>query len=92
MDEVACLVDFGIATETVLANLDNLRELAERANRSGEVGYSIPEQISRHRVTHMQCTPSLARMLLTDASGRAGLGALRKLSGGWRGVATFACG
>jgi len=79
VDEVACLVDFGIATETVLANLDNLRELAERASRSGEVGYSIPEQISRHRVTHMQCTPSLARMLLTDASGRAGLGALRKL-------------
>jgi natural product biosynthesis luciferase-like monooxygenase protein len=84
VDEVACLVDFGIATETVLANLENLRELVERVNlpirtRPAQTGYSIPEQISQHHVTHMQCTPSLARMLLSDASGREALGALRKL-------------
>jgi natural product biosynthesis luciferase-like monooxygenase protein len=79
VDEVACLVDFGIATETVLANLENLRELVERVTRPGQTGYSIPEQISEHRVTHMQCTPSLARMLLSDASGRKALGAIRKL-------------
>ncbi|HTC90734.1 MAG TPA: MupA/Atu3671 family FMN-dependent luciferase-like monooxygenase [Bryobacteraceae bacterium] len=79
VDEVACLVDFGIATETVLANLENLRELVDRAKRPAQTGYSIPEQISEHHVTHMQCTPSLARMLLSDAAGREGLGALRKL-------------
>jgi natural product biosynthesis luciferase-like monooxygenase protein len=79
VDEVACLVDFGIATETVLANLDNLRELAVRANRPAPpMGYSIPEQIVRHHVTHMQCTPSLARMLLSDAMGRQALSSLRK--------------
>ncbi len=79
VDEVACLVDFGIAADTVLANLDNLRELAERANRpAGPLGYSIPEQIQRHHVTHMQCTPSLARLLVGDAGGRSGLGKLRK--------------
>ena len=79
VDEVACLVDFGIATETVLANLENLRELVERVNRPAQTGYSIPEQISGHQVTHMQCTPSLARMLLSEASGREALGVLRKL-------------
>jgi len=79
VDEVACLVDFGIATETVLASLDNLRELAERCNRPAvPLGYSIPEQIQRHHVTHMQCTPSLARLLAGDASGRAALSSLRK--------------
>jgi natural product biosynthesis luciferase-like monooxygenase protein len=78
VDEVACLVDFGIAAETVLANLDNLKELAERANRPTAVGYSIPEQIFRHHVTHMQCTPSLARLLVGDAGGRQALGSLRK--------------
>jgi natural product biosynthesis luciferase-like monooxygenase protein len=79
VDEVACLVDFGIAADTVLANLDNLRELAERANHRVPLGYSIPEQIQRHRVTHMQCTPSLARMLVSDAGGRRALASLRKL-------------
>lgn len=79
VDEVACLVDFGIETETVLRSLEDLRELSVRANRSVEMGYSIPEQIFRHRVTHMQCTPSLARMLLANAAGREGLGALHKL-------------
>lgn len=79
VDEVACLVDFGIAADTVLANLDNLRELAQRANRPAvPMGYSIPEQILRHRVTHMQCTPSLARLLVGDAMGRQALASLRK--------------
>ncbi len=78
VDEVACLVDFGIATETVLANLDNLKELAMRSNRPTAVGYSIPEQIFRHHVTHMQCTPSLARLLVGDPSGRLALGSLQK--------------
>jgi amino acid adenylation domain-containing protein len=33
----------------------------------------------KHRPTHLQCTPSLARMLLADAEGRALLGGLRLL-------------
>jgi natural product biosynthesis luciferase-like monooxygenase protein len=79
VDEVACLVDFGIAADTVLANLNNLRDLAARANRPAvPMGYSIPEQILRHHVTHMQCTPSLARLLLGDAMGRQALASLRK--------------
>ena len=42
-------------------------------------GYSIPEQISKHRVTHLQCTPSLARMLLDLPGGRSAIGSLRML-------------
>src|SRR5206468_1148653 len=38
--------------------------------------YSIPAQIGRHGVTHFQCTPSQASMLLQDEQA---LGALRKL-------------
>jgi amino acid adenylation domain-containing protein len=40
---------------------------------------SIPEQITRHRVTHLQSTPSLARMLLDLPGGRAAIGSLRTL-------------
>jgi ubiquinone/menaquinone biosynthesis C-methylase UbiE len=35
--------------------------------------------ISRHHVTHLQCTPSFARMMLLEQEGRAALGQLRKL-------------
>lgn len=62
-----------------LAHPDNLLELAAGVNRPAPPrGYSIPEQILRHRVTHMQCTPSLARLLAGDAMGREALASLRK--------------
>src|SRR5690606_24871857 len=35
--------------------------------------YSLAAQIERHRVTHLQCTPSMARMLLTNDGSRAAL-------------------
>jgi len=35
--------------------------------------YSIPAQIKRHNVTHFQCTPSMASMLLMDDKTRAAL-------------------
>src|SRR5262249_19653045 len=41
--------------------------------------YSIPTMIRRHAVTHLQCTPSLARMLASDPVSLAALGPLRKL-------------
>ena len=79
VDEIACLVDFGIDSYSVLASLENLRELAEKANQPAEVGYSVPEQILRHRVTHMQCTPSLARMIVNTPAGRRAFGTIEKL-------------
>ncbi|MFP2925789.1 amino acid adenylation domain-containing protein [Pyxidicoccus sp. 3LG] len=35
--------------------------------------------ISRHHVTHLQCTPSFARVMLLEQEGRASLGQLQKL-------------
>jgi len=40
---------------------------------------TIPEEIRNHRVTHMQCTPSLARMIAIDPNGLASLGGLEKI-------------
>jgi non-ribosomal peptide synthetase component F len=39
-------------------------------------GYSIPEQIARHGVTHFQCTPSLMGMLLQEPGAQRGLAEL----------------
>jgi amino acid adenylation domain-containing protein len=41
--------------------------------------YSIPAQIARYRVTHMQCTPSMARLLAAGAESRQALAQLEKL-------------
>lgn len=40
---------------------------------------AIAEEIARHRVTHLQMTPSLARMLTFDTHAFAALGSLRQL-------------
>jgi natural product biosynthesis luciferase-like monooxygenase protein len=74
--EVACLIDYGIATEQVLEGLYPLAEVVKRANAGAEIlpdDWSIPAQINRHKVTHLQCTPSMARMLTGDDAARAAL-------------------
>ena len=40
---------------------------------------TIPDEIRNHGVTHMQSTPSLARMIAVDPDGLASLGRLKKL-------------
>jgi thioesterase domain-containing protein len=42
-------------------------------------GYSLTDQILRHRVTHLQCTPSLARIIVSSPAGRQALGTIQKL-------------
>ncbi|MBM3298845.1 MAG: amino acid adenylation domain-containing protein, partial [Deltaproteobacteria bacterium] len=41
--------------------------------------YSIPELIKGHKVTHFQCTPSMASMLIVDEETKTAFGQLRKL-------------
>jgi len=78
IDEVACLIDFGVEGERTLRHLENLAELrpalagAEEASASAPVARAIREQ----GVTHLQCTPSRMRMLLADPRDRAALAGL----------------
>jgi amino acid adenylation domain-containing protein len=44
-----------------------------------EGAQTIPEEIRNYAVTHMQSTPSLARMIAVDPDGLASLGQLKKL-------------
>jgi hypothetical protein len=82
VDEVACLIDFGVPTDAVLSHLrdlDRLRELANAPQDEAEAPDTIPALIARHGVTHLQCTPSMATMLLLDSDAAAGLGRLKAL-------------
>ncbi len=80
VDEIACLIDFGVDADSVLEGLQYLNELRRRSDPAGdEEDYSIPSQIRRHGVTHLQCTPSLARILAAEPDSLAALRPLRKL-------------
>jgi natural product biosynthesis luciferase-like monooxygenase protein len=83
VDEIACLIDFGIATQTVLDHLPWLAQLKDASQRSPDAqashDYSIPAMMTRHHVTHLQCTPSMARMLVADTTAAPGLASLRQM-------------
>ena len=82
VDEVACLIDYGIPSAQVMAGLVPLAEVLRRTN-AAEVDDSMAGLIVRHGVTHLQCTPSMARMLAEDDGARAALPRLsRMLVGG----------
>ena len=81
VDEIACLVDFGVPTQLVLDHLEHLKGLMEatRELRPAAQRVSVAEQVLAHQATHLQCTPSMASMLVADAPGRAALSRLKSL-------------
>ncbi|MCB1021366.1 MAG: AMP-binding protein, partial [Acidobacteria bacterium] len=81
VDEIACLIDFGVDIDLALANLPNIKRLMKELEEEGNVGRraSVAEHIVEGDVTHLQCTPSMASFLVADAPGRAALGQLEAL-------------
>ena len=81
IDEIACLIDFGIPTELALEALPRLKELMElvRSMAAPEHQASVPDNILAHKAAYLQCTPSMASMLVADAAGRTALSQLRAL-------------
>jgi natural product biosynthesis luciferase-like monooxygenase protein len=83
VDEIGCLIDFGVPTELTLQHLAHLNQVREAASQHGEPveggDYSIPSLIARHNVTHMQCTPSMADMLTLNEETAAALSSLKWL-------------
>jgi hypothetical protein len=82
VDEIACLIDYGIPKALVLEGLRPLAEVLRRANAGASAAdgdYSIAAQIVRHGATHLQCTPSMARMILMNDEARAAFGRLKHL-------------
>lgn len=87
VDSIACLIDFGIDTDQVLDSLPHLNELRESCQaidisvNTGEsdTPYSIQGLIRNHGVTHLQCTPSMCSMLLTDPEATAALATVENL-------------
>lgn len=82
VSEVACLIDYGIAPEQVMEGLYPLSEVVRRANSGGAVeddDHSIAAQLIRHKVTHLQCTPSMARMIAMNDDSRIALAGVKTI-------------
>ncbi|WP_405054098.1 MupA/Atu3671 family FMN-dependent luciferase-like monooxygenase, partial [Tabrizicola sp.] len=79
VDEIACLIDYGIPAAQVLDALKPLAEVLRRTNSTADQDDSLAGLILRHSVTHLQCTPSMARMLAEDDGARAALARLKRM-------------
>ncbi|WP_170605711.1 MupA/Atu3671 family FMN-dependent luciferase-like monooxygenase [Ruegeria arenilitoris] len=82
VDEITCLIDYGIPVSQVLDGLRPLAEVLRLSNKEtalDDSDHSIAAQIIRHKVTHMQCTPSMAQMLVLNDEARYALGHLKHM-------------
>ncbi|MDA5282551.1 non-ribosomal peptide synthetase [Streptomyces sp. Isolate_45] len=78
VDEIACLVDFGVDTDEVLASFEHLDALRRLVTRlpAHEPRQDMAGLIEQHGVTHLQCTPSLAALMVSDDEARRSLSGL----------------
>jgi natural product biosynthesis luciferase-like monooxygenase protein len=84
VDEVACLIDFGVDDQSVLNSLPYLNEVRILSNQvrespQEEEDYSIAAQLKRQAITHLQCTPSMANILSLDEETLSAMRSLEKL-------------
>lgn len=78
VDEIGCLVDFGVEAQTVIDHLPAIARLKDLA-RNEAVERPLHDLMARHGVTHLQCTPSLLQVLAGDEASRPCLAALKHL-------------
>ena len=82
VSEIACLIDYGIETDQVLEGLKPLAEVVKQSapqRDHEETDFSIAAMLARHKITHLQCTPSMARIIAEDDDARAQLAGLKHI-------------
>jgi natural product biosynthesis luciferase-like monooxygenase protein len=84
VDEIACLIDYGVDTDLVLSQLpllDRVKAAAQSQSAQAIAAQdnSLSGLIDRHQVTHLQCTPSMARLVLADPDARSSLGQIQTM-------------
>jgi len=80
VDEIACLIDFGVEQDTVIEHLpyiDRLRTYVVKVEDA--IDSDLEHDLAAHAITHLQCTPSLASTIPMSTDGNAALSSLRQL-------------
>ena len=81
VDDVGCLLDYGVPSAKVLEHLAYLKQVKDLTTTPSATALpvddlSLAAQVERHQVTHLQCTPSQMSLILAQDDSRA---ALRRL-------------
>jgi natural product biosynthesis luciferase-like monooxygenase protein len=80
VDEVACLIDFGVAPDVVIAHLPWIEQLKQLGPRIEQPSTEdLVRAVEAHGITHLQSTPSLARMIPMLARDKQSLSSLRQV-------------
>ncbi|MGH3171978.1 MAG: MupA/Atu3671 family FMN-dependent luciferase-like monooxygenase, partial [Trebonia sp.] len=82
VDEIACLIDFGVDEDVVLKGLDGLdviRRQFSQPSTPAAAPASVAELIEDYRPTLMQSTPTMMQVMIRDPGIREGLRELRTL-------------
>ena len=91
--DIACLIDFGIDEDVVMGGLKYLSELKDRvqsavsrvpadraaARHTPREARSVSGAILANGITHLQCTPSLARMIIAEPDSQEAFAQLEKM-------------
>lgn len=75
VDEIACLIDFGLSYDLVMDGLEKLSELCQWFQKSSDSS----EQQNNRQITMLQCTPSRLRSLIKDPHSQSFLRSLRTI-------------
>lgn len=78
VNEIACLIDYGVDPDLVLAQMPLLDRVKVGSHppdpsQAESQDHSVAALIDRHQVTHLQCTPSMASLLIADPRNRESL-------------------
>ena len=87
VDEIACLIDFGVDVDSVLTNLHSLNMLRKLANGVSECSNDQTSQevihmqamLEKHSVSLLHCTPNLVQQLTRHPSTASTLRSLQVL-------------
>lgn len=86
IDEIACLLDFGVETDLIMDSLPLLKQVRDMATPADPMmtdqsadDQSFAAQVERHKVTHFQCTPSHARMLTFSDEAHTAMASLKHM-------------
>ena len=87
VDEIACLIDFGVDVDSVLANLHSLNMLRKLANgvsecsndQTSQEAIHLQAMLEKHSVSLLHCTPDLVPQLTRHPSTASTLTSLQVL-------------
>ncbi|MBU1312584.1 MAG: LLM class flavin-dependent oxidoreductase [Alphaproteobacteria bacterium] len=81
VDEIACLIDWGLPEAVVLDGLVPLAAVVKRTRDLAGSGHGdrFADEVVRHQVTHLQSTPSMMRAFMMSEEDRTALRQIRHI-------------